>query len=49
MAQLLGIAIRPAGIKGAIEEIHQGHIDTKTGLEGDKRNRPGRRQVTLIT
>jgi MOSC domain-containing protein YiiM len=48
MARLIGIAVRPAGTR-EIRELERAAIDMETGLAGDKRSRPGRRQVTLMS
>ena len=48
MASLLGIAIRLADSR-KMQELTTGSISVESGLEGDKRSRPGRRQVTLMS
>lgn len=47
-ARLLAIAVRPPDSR-EMRELQQAGISVETGLEGDKRCRPGRRQVTLMT
>lgn len=47
MATLLGIAIRPPGGR-EIKELDQVDISPSEGIIGDKRSRPGKRQVTLM-
>jgi MOSC domain-containing protein YiiM len=47
-ARLIGIAVRPPGTR-EMRELPQAAIDEETGLVGDKRSRPGRRQVTLMS
>lgn len=48
MAKLIGIAIRPKASRDIVE-LDQVQIYSDTGVEGDKRNRPGKRQVTLMS
>lgn len=48
MARLLGIAVRPEGVE-TMQLLEYGEITTEAGLAGDKRSRPGRRQVTLMS
>lgn len=48
MAKLIGIAIRPAR-SGEINELDNVEISKKEGVAGDKRSRPGKRQVTLMS
>jgi len=48
VARLLGIAIRPEGTE-AMQLLECGEITPEAGLAGDKRSRPGRRQVTLMS
>ena len=48
MAKLIGIAVRPPNTR-AMQEVKQARITPAEGLIGDKRSRPGRRQVTLMS
>lgn len=48
MARLLAIAVRPRG-EEAMRLPESAEITPVTGLQGDKRSRPGRRQVTLMS
>ena len=48
MAKLIGIAVRPAGPHD-INELDNVQISTTDGVAGDKRSRPGKRQVTLMS
>jgi MOSC domain-containing protein YiiM len=48
MASLLGIAVRPPGLR-QMQEVQRSQITPAEGLIGDKRSRPGRRQVTLMS
>ncbi|MDH5545283.1 MAG: MOSC domain-containing protein [Gammaproteobacteria bacterium] len=45
---LIGIAIRPPGKRDMLELQHV-RITREMGVEGDKRSRPGKRQVTLMS
>ncbi|MBD3670156.1 MAG: MOSC domain-containing protein [Gammaproteobacteria bacterium] len=47
-ANLIGIGIRPAA-GGNMNELERAQVTVDTGLEGDKRSRPGRRQITLMS
>lgn len=47
MAKLLGIAVRPPG-REAMQLLASGTVSPEAGLQGDKRSRPGRRQLTLM-
>lgn len=48
MARLLGIAVRPQETE-TMCLLECGEITPESGLAGDKRSRPGRRQVTLMS
>lgn len=48
MAKLIGIAIRPPKVK-QVKELDEVEITVETGIAGDKRSRPGKRQVTLMS
>lgn len=48
MAHLVGIACRPAR-RAAVTTMDEGRIDASAGLVGDHRQRPGRRQVSVLT
>ena len=48
MARLIGIAIRPVKSR-EIEELDSVEMTSSHGLLGDKKSRPGKRQVTLMT
>jgi len=47
-ARLLAIAVRPSGSR-EMRELQRAGVSVEAGLEGDKRSRPGRRQVTLMS
>lgn len=48
MAQLLGILIRLPKSR-EIKELQQVEMSPESGIIGDKRSRPGKRQVTLMS
>ena len=48
MATLIGIAVRPEKTRD-INELDSVDISKTEGLTGDKRSRPGKRQVTLMS
>ena len=47
-ARLLAIAVRPPGGR-EMRELQRAGVSVEAGLAGDKRSRPGRRQVTLMS
>lgn len=48
MAKLLGIAIKPAKF-APMQTLETGRLDRQQGVVGDKRSKPGKRQVTLMS
>ena len=47
MSTLLGIAIKPVK-RGPMQPQEAGQISTETGLQGDARGKPGKRQITVL-
>lgn len=48
MAKLIGIAVRPPKHQ-SMQELDSVDISVNEGVAGDKRNRPGKRQITLLS
>lgn len=48
MAKLLGIAFKEKR-KGPVLELEQAVITTESGLQGDHRGKPGKRQITVMS